>query len=378
MYATDILLIVLFILFMLNSGRSFLKKFSNAYIFFAACAVLLTGIIFSKTPQAGMYIFAKFLEVSFFAYYIAKAVDKKNFQNVCLVFSLGVVLSSLLAVAQFFHQGSIGSIFYFFGERTFTGSTPGIANANINGGLVLRPYATFPHPNVLAGYLTIAMAMVVSNFKIQISKFKKIFFAASIIFGTVALLLSFSRVAILLWFIFLFLFLLQKTKLRIKNIFLIFIVAACVIVLFFLSPLHYRFAFSFSDEPVVQREQLANAALAMIKTHLFFGVGLGNFLINLPQVLKTSSVSLLQPVHNIYLLILSETGIAGFAVSGWFVFATYKKIKTSPPLISNPKFILLSLVLIIGFFDHYFLTLQQGQLLLGLIIGLCYCKAFQT
>ena len=128
----------------------------------------------------------------------------------------------------------------------------------------------------------------------------------------------------------------------------------------------------------------------MIKSHPIFGVGLNNFLVELPNVHKQdSNVFYLQPVHNIYLLILSQTGIVGFGFFIWFIGKTYQKLKaqssklkaTSKNLKSEKDYLIidplslivaLSVILILGLFDHYFLTLQQGQLLFAFTLGLCW------
>ena len=123
------------------------------------------------------------------------------------------------------------------------------------------------------------------------------------------------------------------------------------------------------------------SSLQMIKAHPVFGVGLNNFLVNLPEFQKThNSVFSLQPVHNIYLLVLAETGIIGFGAFMWLLFKTYYKVKSQKlkvkSSIQNSKVLILSIVLILGLFDHYFLTLQQGQLLLAFVLG--YCSKFSS
>ena len=51
----------------------------------------------------------------------------------------------------------------------------------------------------------------------------------------------------------------------------------------------------------------------MIKENFWYGVGLNNFIPNLVKVSNTYLNSWeLQPVHNIFLLLFSETGIIGF------------------------------------------------------------------
>src|SRR5258708_5260679 len=112
---------------------------------------------------------------------------------------IGIIGESILAIAQFFNQGSLNGVLYFLGERTFTATTSGIANASVSGELILRPYGTFPHPNVLAGYLLISLTLLLLYAKSYLSKdrypkFKnqKIFFGTALILGTVALFLNFG------------------------------------------------------------------------------------------------------------------------------------------------------------------------------------------
>ena len=163
--------------------------------------------------------------------------------------------------------------------------------------------------------------------------------------------------------------------------------------IFLISPLHSRFTnIRLSDESIAQRSELVKSSFSMIKSHPIFGVGLNNFLVELPNVYKQSgNVFYLQPVHNIYLLILSQTGVIGLAFFIWFMFKTFKNLKNENSMKINPfdklrvnaersrsiknfKFQILTIILILGLFDHYFLTLQQGQLLFSFILGLCSAK----
>ncbi|MBI3070230.1 MAG: hypothetical protein HYY87_02915, partial [Candidatus Levybacteria bacterium] len=168
--------------------------------------------------------------------------------------------------------GSMGGLFYFFGERAFTSQTPGIANASINGELMLRPYGTFPHPNVLGGYLTIAMAIVVLNINPpaggQISNIKKILLGGALMIGTLALVLTMSRVAILLWMGVLVFVSLTKLKENFKKrrglAFLFLLPILLIFAVSFFFPLKARlFGINLADEPVVER-------IALMKSKQFF------------------------------------------------------------------------------------------------------------
>lgn len=300
-----------------------------------------------------MYGLLKIAEFSFFGFYTMKNI--RNLRLVIYALSIGIFFESALGVAQYFNQGSLNSIFYFFGERAFNSQTPGIANASLNGSLVLRPYATFPHPNVLAGYLVLSMTFVL------FSSWEKLRYLV-LTMGTIALFLTLSRAAIVIWVVVLCLYLF---KCRWKLSAGIGILIAGVI---YFSPLGTRFLnINLFDEAIAQRVELAKAAFAMFSKNPILGVGVNNFLPNLPFYIQQAGNTLfLQPVHNIFLLVLSETGIIGFGFFMWFLFKTFNKIARRNAL----GLVLFSEILFLGFFDHYFLTLQQGQLLLALSLGL--------
>lgn len=100
----------------------------------------------------------------------------------------------------------------------------------------------------------------------------------------------------------------------------------------------------------------------MWQDHPLFGVGLNQFSARLPEYgVVNAYTSFLQPVHNIYLLWLAETGLIGTGLL-ILIYANQKKNPLHP---SNTSIsIPLIMVLTIGLFDHYPLTLQTGQLLL--------------
>jgi O-antigen ligase len=117
------------------------------------------------------------------------------------------------------------------------------------------------------------------------------------------------------------------------------------------------------------RAELAVAAGKMFSEKPLLGIGLNNFSLELPQKnLGQPSYWRLQPVHNIFLLSLSETGLAGFLA---LFLLCYLAIKKASPKRGYALAALL-FVLLTGFFDHYWLTLQQNQLLLAITLGLSF------
>jgi O-antigen ligase len=127
-----------------------------------------------------------------------------------------------------------------------------------------------------------------------------------------------------------------------------------------------------SDESLVQRQELVTQSLNMFWQSPVFGIGINNFFNNLSIVSPKGNTFLIQPAHNIFLLVLSETGIVGLIA---FLFILSKSLLSI--LKKQNKYLLLCLLAIIflGMFDHYFLTLQQGQLLLSFVLGINLAKS---
>lgn len=383
-YFTDILIRLLFTVWLYRKlKKAELPGITRGGIIYCLFLLMLAlQIIVSGNVLNGWYHFMKFLEFSFVAYYVTKSAFV-SLMKISFVLATGVIFESVLAITQYLHHGSLGGVLYFFGERTFTAATPGIANASIAGELVLRPYGTFPHPNVLAGYLLISMFFLF--FFLYKNKYKG-FAAFSLFLGSSALLLTLSRIAIILWILFIAGVVVWQIKksLQQKKKETAYLLGASLLILtagwFLFAPtLIPRFAeTTFTEEAAVQRAELIKASTEIIWAHPYFGVGLGNFLPVLSTLRSPLSLGLyLQPVHNIFLLIAAETGLIGLAFVCWFLVKTYRR------LFSRMRFensfreslglcIALTSMLILGMFDHYFLTLQQGQLLLALVLGACF------
>lgn len=343
LYLTDLLILLLFITW---------NKFSHSWkIIIPICFFAFINSYFSLRWQITMYSWIKVLEYGFLVLYIRQA--KPNGYRISWLLSLAVLYSSLIAIAQFFLQHSIGGPLWFLGERTFSSSTAGIAQMSLGKfGLWMRAYGTFPHPNVLGGFLAVTIPFVIASIAKQsperLPRPLRVLAMTSISLGIIALILTFSRSA---WIVFLLGILVLGKK---KIVLYTGILAAG---LYILS------TFSVFDESVVVRQQLLYSALEILKQHAWLGVGLGNFLVALPSSLPSKFIYFLQPVHTIYILLLSEVGVIGVIGIASLTWILRKKITIHWPIIA---------ILLVGLVDHYPLTVQQGQLLFALFIGLLF------
>jgi O-antigen ligase len=102
-----------------------------------------------------------------------------------------------------------------------------------------------------------------------------------------------------------------------------------------------------------------------------FGVGLGNFTLVLQEYVNVKLQPwLIQPVHNIFLLVFNEIGaLGGVSFIALFVYLFSRLLKRKDRF----SYVLMSLwafIIVVGLFDHYFISLYQGNVLFWLYVGL--------
>lgn len=362
-YLTDILLVILFLISFRKLSSSFLNLFKSRLYLLFIFALILSSIS-SFSPQASLFGILKFFEIFFFAFYVSQKIQNNQFLLI-LSLTIGGIIEVSILFMQFILQGSIGGFYYYFGERTFSASTPDVALFSFGQSLMLRPYGTFPHPNVAAFYLLFSFIILLfsmNDFKnryllvVQLVVMILLFLGVLVTFSRIVTLLLFC--VILLWFI----FKVVKGQISYRKT-LIFLAAAVIVVMGFFIP---------RVNAGILRDIMFRLNLVEISLKIFFqspivGVGLNNFYYHEILFQKNITPTLLQPVHNIYLLTLSTIGLFGFILSAIFLVKTIFKIKRNTFHLT-----LFGTVVVVGLFDHYLLTLQQGQLLLGLIFGILY------
>lgn len=379
LYFTD-LLVICIVVGVLYHKFCTQKKFLTSFIQSKSFVFLLVGVTYvlatslmSVNVGAAVYKWVKIIEFLLLGWAIVQI--RPNIKTVLLLLGVGVFFESLIAFGQFYLGRSIGFGLWWLGERSFYASTPGITTFSYDGALYLRPYATFPHPNVLGGFLALSIVALLwglTYLKKLFEKNEQIFLTLSCVIGMVALLLTVSRAAWIVFILGIFLLGVESMKRRLPPVFIS--VSLWILGMSFLSsiliPLFFPQLLTMGGNHWMERGTLLWAATQMVSLSPFIGVGLNNFLVNLPSLLTNiSSYSIFQPVHNIYMLILSETGFIGFC---FFLIALYGLYQKSNRSIFGP--LLLFLLLFLGLFDHYLITLQQGQLLFVLIASLTYIK----
>ena len=236
--------------------------------------LLIPSVFVAVNKAAAFYKWLKYAEFLFLAFFLSKKVDLGIIRRSQAFLFSAVFLESVLAIAQWLKQG------YIFGYlplgESLIAARPPFALADFAGSLKLRVYGTFPHPNVLGGYLAITLPLIFLSLSSEgLTIRRRVLYSLTFVLGLAALFLTFSRAAGAA-FVFALAIILLKKRL-----------AAAFTILFIAFALWLTFSASVSnlldkDAPsLIRRVELTSAALSMFSEKPLTGVGLNNFTVRL-------------------------------------------------------------------------------------------------
>ncbi len=381
LYLTDILLIlILFLWFWRLRKERFLKNtnkewFGKKVRYFGLWLVLFLIIAFislirAQNIQLGFYAWFKLLEFILLFFYLKLNFNSLfSFRHMAQVLVASGLLQSLIALGQYINQKSLG--LWYLTESPLGIDMAGVAKFTAGGIKLIRAYGSLPHPNLLAVFLFFCLfCLFYLWFNKKYSLKGYLFLSVIFFFLFFSLFLTFSRLVIstfLLASIIYFVILFKKRKKQIFSLFCLFLVLCSMFLVFAWPEINSRFYISPGEQAVSLRSFYNETAFEIISQRPLLGVGLGNFVWNIKEMFNLLPNWIHQPVHNLYLLIASETGLTGLVI---FLFFLFQLLKRSFKKEKTVLLILISSFLFIGFFDHFFWTLQQGQLIFWLTLGL--------
>ena len=321
--------------------------------------------------QSELHFFQIFRFVELFLLYLMVVNRVLRQEQIVLCILFGLCFQAFVALYQYILQGSIG--LKFLGEAQVTPATLGVAKIDIGSQKILRAFGTMPHANVLGGLLFMGIMYAAALVK----KYRWIVGGVLFLLA-VGLLFTFSRSAFFALVAgFLIYISIQNSKIVFK-----YIVLACSIFVFLIFVFGLEnivvSRLMFEDQASTQeRAMYLSIGKNMLIDHPL-GVGLGAFTLNMQDYTTTKLTPwLFQPVHNIYVLMADELGILGGVIFlSLFVYAFYRLLRiTKHQKTPENRFavaLLLSMltgIAVIGFFDHYFVSIYQGQVMLFIYFG---------
>jgi putative inorganic carbon (HCO3(-)) transporter len=241
----------------------------------------------------------------------------------------------------------------------------------------MRVGGTVGSPNTAAAYFSLLLAIAAGSLLTQIGFVHRWLAVAVLAFGSVALILTFSRggwIALLTAIAVIFFFARRQRRSSLKVPIAILLILAMIYV-----PFHSLISARMLGDDKGSAESripLNKLAFRMIGDNPLLGVGANNFTVAMPRYLTSEFRSeFLYTVHNTYLLIWTEVGIAGLLAYLAFLLGTLRKgwqcWRFADPLLSP-----LALAVMAGIAGH---MLHQGvdifsdrpiQQLLALVAGL--------
>jgi hypothetical protein len=352
-----------------------LTLFKNRNLQFIILFVLLFSALqyFSHMSIVTLaYIFRYFIYffsgIFLLSEFLSEKISAKDLYIAKSLFVISALFQIIIAAIQVNSGASLG--LDFLGESRLVVSVYGVSFINIFDQVFLRGYGTFPHPNVLSGFLIFAILIAQSMELKKIAKFIVIFALSA------GVLLTFSKIGIFTMSVIVFVICISPLLKKIN-------IYKYVWVLLFVMPFILIFTqvfnlgiFSLSDSTSwVDRNNLLISAVSVFKENYLLGTGLGGFVFKLADYVPTTvgGFALLQPVHNIFVLWLVENGLLGVSA---FLAAFFYGVKRSElkfeafsGMVANIEWIIMCIaVVLLGSFDHYLLTLSQGFVLLNIFL----------
>lgn len=292
-------------------------------------------------------------------------------------FVLGLLTPAALGIMQFLIGASPASA--WLGLASHEAAESGASVVESLSGRFLRAYGTFQHPNIFGGYLAVGLVGVVLLarwFKTKGEKFGLHIMAAVL---AVAFVLTFSRSAWLAFFVASAIggwIVLWEHRIAARKALPFIIVAtaaALLTVLVFFEPVSARFHPEYRLEAISISERTTGLSnwWPTVKEDLLFGVGPGNYTVALAADHPGVPVWAFQPVHNSFLLVLGEVGLAGaFFFVLWAASVDRINYKALPRSTAIAALLMGAIVLVIAFFDHYLFSLWPGLALMAFVFAM--------
>jgi len=316
------------------------------YVYFLGFTVLwslISALVAQNTSLALFGVVQLFTSASILIlsiYFFSDANERTYFIHQTIIV---VLYAGLLGTIQYIYQHPIG----LFIEQTKFLAPSGYMTTD--GVSLQRVAGQLSHPTYFGTYLSLLLPIVIGSFVLIINTYKRnrirwILYLSSSVLGSIALLATFSRSAWISMILIVFLYILnrhialrERKRMSLSSIFLIAGSVICV-VFFGMSEILTRLS-SFSTlmqyGNAAPRIELMKIAWNITKQNPIIGIGLNHFTtvvdtMNVPNIIAR----FIYPVHNTFLLFLSEIGFpAGLA---FILFCIIGIIKTYNITQSHP------------------------------------------
>ena len=348
-YATDLIGLGWLASFLLtkNSRKMVWFRLNSFTGWWGMTILILAGMRIFGVLEPGLFLLTWLRVGWFFVWYLTISTQEIDWKQGIIFLKISIGIVGLLALVQVWQGGSIQGLFWWLGERELNAHQAGIARFSFAGRNWLRPYATFSHPNNLAGFFLISAAWL--------GELGQAWLNWWMVLTGVVIGLGFSRPAWLVGGWWLGLFLMKNKK---NRGWLVLLVGLAFLAYLVYPPGELSF---------LRRESLSQCGWELIKGQEWRGIGWGQFF---PELARCRTINyqtrFFQPIHNVFLLTLVESGWLLTGMIGVWLIGEYRRWNLGGRR-------LFWLVAFLGLWDHYLLTAIQLRYLVVLI--LCWARA---
>ncbi len=375
-YLTDILLVLLLVAEFLVSPGWLWERFRDIGIYgwlWLVGLMIVVGVVLGVDQSVGAFYRIWRLVLMFgLSLWVVQVLPRWGAKHLIRLITVGLLPLVLVGLVEVLRGQSLG--LHMIGEWNFSMNTPGIAKTMVMGSKILRAYSTFPHPNVFGGIVAVFLMWELNDWLDQANQAKTIRFLRrlSLIILLIGVVVAFSRAVWLAVLLGASLILTRSlvsafrqqviTRIEGVGVLLVGVVLVNLLISQSLGLLQW-------DQITLDRRLALNkVAVQMWLDHFWLGVGQNQFILQLDRYWQVSGLTrFMQPVHNVLLLILVESGaVAGILWLVSLIGPVWQAWSRLSPGIRASWVI----ILITGMVDHYWWTLPAGQLVLFLTWGL--------
>ncbi|MBN1584762.1 O-antigen ligase family protein [Candidatus Uhrbacteria bacterium] len=387
LYGTQVLVPLFFVLAAISSGRQSIRRVivhPASILIIVLAGLSSVSAALTVTGQVG----PSFIAVSWVILGWMIIVSILALRPPSRIIYWGILLSAaiqaVLAIGQFLTQSVFS--FKWLGMAAHRASDLGAYVAETGDGRWLRAYGSFGHPNILGFFLVLGIVSAAALLSDGSGRRTRIavwpilaVIGAALIFTLSKSALIAGAVALAVCLVFAFGKKNRESVRVIGTVSLLVFLGMAAVFPFAKDPVLSRIAVAnrLETNSVSERMDLISDAVTVFRHRPFFGVGPGQMPLAVHQGTADSrSPWGYQPVHNVPLLVLTETGAVGLAawlvLFGFLLISAIRNFK-SP----HQSFFLafLSAVLVVSIFDHFLWSLWPGQLMVWLVMALILVPA---
>lgn len=285
--------------------------------------------------------------------------------------ALAAAVQGVVAVEQFFVQSVPAST--WLGMAAQSADRLGASVVELSDGRWLRAYGTFPHPNILAGFLAVGLLLAAAWYVARYQYLDRVAALACGALAAVGLVLTFSRTGMAATGLGLLTALLVASRgsarwplARFVSFTALVLAAAAALVLP-QALTRATGAGRLELRSLQERADLAHQACLLAGQRWLGGVGIGNATVATQRLDPGQPGWAYQPAHDVWLAVTVELGVLGALALAGLVVSLAWRASAQRAWVGVG---LLAALAVAASFDHYVWTLYPGIMLWWVGLGL--------